>query len=89
MKNIYKIYGINVLHQEKQTLNANRVPLTAHSFNDQADKVIRVATKVIEHFFLSNSRTKQVTLYFHNYIIKSGKVIGSVCTTLQIKIGFK
>ena len=35
-----------------QTLQmVTRVPLTAHSFNEKADNVIRVATKVIEHFF--------------------------------------
>jgi hypothetical protein len=51
MKNILQNLWHDVTSGDANVANANRVPLTAHSFNDQADKVIRVATKVIEHFF--------------------------------------
>jgi len=77
MKNILQNLWHDVTSGDANVANANRVPLTAHSFNDQADKVIRVATKVIEHFF-SPIRALASKPTFTITSSESGKVIVNV-----------
>jgi len=59
--------------------NGNRVPLTAHNFNYQADNVVRVATKVIEQFFSPiRALASKPTFTMTSSDTEGGKVIVNV-----------
>jgi hypothetical protein len=79
MKNILQNLWCDITSGDANVANGNRVPLTAHNFNYQADNVVRVATKVIEQFFSPiRALASKPTFTMTSSDTEGGKVIVNV-----------
>ena len=79
MKNILQNLMCDITSGDANVANGNRVPLTAHNFNYQADNVVRVATKVIEQFFSPiRALASKPTFTMTSSDTEGGKVIVNV-----------